>query len=78
MLTVNAAAELLGVSDDQVRALIAAGRITAVVVSKPGAKLRRYRIEESALDDFKRQSSTRPPEKTTKRRRSPSNYTRYF
>jgi len=66
--TISNVAELLQVSDDQVRKLIAAGEIPTVSLSMPGSKRNCVRISQQQLDAF---IDSRTTAKANARTRSP-------
>lgn len=51
-LSVPRLAERWGVSDDLVRLWITGGELVAMDVSRPGARMPEYRVEEAAADAF--------------------------
>lgn len=52
LLTIPETAERLRCSENHVYALIAAGRIRAVDVARPGSRQPKTRVSESALADY--------------------------
>lgn len=65
-LTPTQCAKALGVSKDQVLALIAAGELNAFSVGL-GKQRKRYRVEESELAAFKQRRSAKPVQPTARR-----------
>lgn len=70
-LDITEAAEALGIGTDQVRDLIASGKLLAFNVSN-GRKNCSWRIDLSAIEDFKRARSSRPVERAPRVKRTDS------
>jgi excisionase family DNA binding protein len=68
-LTVQAAAQSLGVSESQVLALIRRGDLRAVNIGI-GRQRARWRITIEDLDRFAAERTARPPAETSRRRRA--------
>lgn len=59
-LTTPEAAEMLGVSPGQIRALIAADALREMVVSRPEARQREYRIRPEWLTEYEERNTSGP------------------
>jgi excisionase family DNA binding protein len=77
-LCVREVAEKLGITADQVRALIGAGVLQAVNVALPGKKKPRWRIRADDLETFIAARTARPPAKLTRQCKVTTAYTEYF
>ena len=59
-LHTDAAGVELGISDEHVRQLIAAGELRAMDVSKPGAKRKEYRLRPEWIAEFEERRTSGP------------------
>ncbi|MGH7172808.1 MAG: helix-turn-helix domain-containing protein [Gemmataceae bacterium] len=77
--TVRDISARFGVGEHTVLAWINSGELRAVNVGRrPGAKKRRWRISQQALDAFELARTHTPPPPRTKRRKRPADFIRFY